>query len=388
MPLLLEKEKNNSSSSAFLEGLRAFFGRFDYIQIAAMLALLCYGVAFIYGTGQQVGGYAADAFWQRQLIWIGIGFMVWLLLSFLDYRILGPASLVSYPIAIVLLVYVLLAGIVVFGARRWLDFGGIRLQPSELAKLAVLTSAAWLLSLPGADINKFRWMIGLGALLAIPFLLILKQPDLGSALVLVPIVASIAFVAKLKWRYIILAVCITLAAVPIAYECMHDYQRDRIKIFLDPDSDPQNRGWNQLQAEMAVGSGGLLGKGFMQGTQNSLGFLPQTVSNTDFIISVIAEETGFVGTIGLTSMYLLLIFSALRTALAAPDDFGRYLCVGAAAVFFTHSVINIGMSIRLMPVTGLPLPLVSYGGTFMVAMMSYLGIIQSVYARRNERSSN
>ncbi len=385
--LLHDRDKGPSALAAAFEALKAFVLRFDWLQILPMAVLLCFGVMFIYGTGQQVGGYAADSFWKKQLQWIAIGLAIWAVLSFVDYRLLGPVAFVAYPLAIILLVYVLIGGVVVFGARRWLEFGGVRLQPSEVAKIAVLLATAWLLSIKGSDINKLSWLLAIGAIFIVPFLLVLKQPDLGSALVLVPIVCSICFVANLKWRYIILAMLLTAAAVPIAYECMHDYQRDRIKVFLDPDSDPQNRGWNQLQAEMAVGSGGLMGKGFMQGTQNSLGFLPQTVSNTDFIISVIAEETGFAGTLTITAMYLLLIFSALRAAMLAPDDFGRFLCVGGAAVFFTHSVINIGMSIRLMPVTGLPLPLVSYGGTFMLAMMSYLGIIQSVYARRHEKPS-
>ena len=154
-------------------------------------------------------------------------------------------------------------------------------------------------------------------------------------------------------------------------------------MFLNPGADPLNKGWNQMQSELAVGSGGLTGKGFMQGTQNQLGYLPQTVSNSDFIFSVIAEETGFAGSILLLAMYVLLMISIFRTALIAPDDFGRYLCAGIGAVLALHSIVNIGMSIRLMPVTGLPLPLVSYGGTFMLATLSCLGMVQSVYAKSN-----
>ena len=164
---------------------------------------------------------------------------------------------------------------------------------------------------------------------------------------------------------------------------LRPYHKARIHVFLKPDSDPLNKGWNQRQSELAVGSGGLTGKGFMQGTQNQLGYLPQTVSNSDFIFSVIAEETGFLGSALLLIMYTVLMISIFRTALIAPDDFGRYLCTGIGAVLALHSIVNIGMSVRLMPVTGLPLPLVSYGGTFMLATMSCLGIVQSVYARRN-----
>ena len=212
------------------------------------------------------------------------------------------------------------------------------------------------------------------------------QPDLGTALILLPVVGFTAFAARLKWRYLIILGAIALIILPAAYFSLKDYQRDRIMVFLDPERDPQNRGWNQLQAEMAIGSGGFTGKGFMQSTQNPMGYLPQTVSNSDFIFPVIAEETGFIGSLFVVLMFMLLLFSVLRTALLAADDFGRYLCVGVATVIFFHSVINIGMSIRLTPVTGLPLPLISYGGTFLVAMLVYLGIVHSIYVHREKRS--
>ena len=224
------------------------------------------------------------------------------------------------------------------------------------------------------------------AVVALPFILIKMQPDLGTALILIPVVGFTAFAARLKWRYLIILGAIALIILPAAYFSLKDYQRDRIMVFLDPERDPQNRGWNQLQAEMAIGSGGFTGKGFMQSTQNPMGYLPQTVSNSDFIFPVIAEETGFIGSLFVVLMFMLLLFSVLRTALLAADDFGRYLCVGVATVIFFHSVINIGMSIRLTPVTGLPLPLISYGGTFLVAMLVYLGIVHSIYVHREKRS--
>ena len=188
---------------------------------------------------------------------------------------------------------------------------------------------------------------------------------------------------RFRIRIILIGLLALAICAPVGYSMLRPYHKARIHVFLNPGSDPLNKGWNQMQSELAVGSGGLTGKGFMQGTQNQLGYLPQTVSNSDFIFSVIAEETGFVGSVLLLGMYALLMISIFRTALIASDDFGRYLCTGIGAVFALHTIVNIGMSIRLMPVTGLPLPLVSYGGTFMLATLSCLGMVQSVYANRS-----
>ncbi len=372
--------------------IRMFLGNVlhhvDFLQIIPMLILLAIGACFIYGVGQQVGGFAAATFWKRHLFYMGIGLTLWLVLSFVDYRWFGPASAVLYPLSVLLLVLVLIPGIGTkyFGARSWLEFGPVNFQPAEIAKLAVVLACAWILSMKGADVNRILWMLPVLMIAALPFVLIKMQPDLGSALLLLPIVGFTAFAARLKWRYLIILGVLALVVLPTAYFSLKDYQKDRIMVFLDPERDPQNRGWNQIQAEIAIGSGGLAGKGFMQSTQNPMGYLPQTVSNSDFIFPVIAEETGFLGSLLVVLMYMLLLFSILRTALLAADDFGRYLCVGIATVIFFHSVINIGMCIRLTPVTGLPLPLISYGGTFLVAVLVYLGIAHSIYVHREKNS--
>ncbi|MBO5803038.1 MAG: FtsW/RodA/SpoVE family cell cycle protein, partial [Lentisphaeria bacterium] len=223
-------------------------------------------------------------------------------------------------------------------------------------------------------------------LTAIPFLLIYKEPDLGTALVLLPIVGAILFSAHLKLRWILALLILLMATAPVLYMNLKPYQKERIYTFLNPESDPTDLGWNAVQANLAVGRGGVTGKGFMEGTHCSLGYLPRTVANSDFIFPVIAEETGFIGAFLLLMLYAVLMFSILRTAMLAPDDFGRYLCVGIGALLITHVAVNIGMCIQLLPITGLPLPLVSYGGSFMVSMMIYLGIIQSVYAHRKQDS--
>ncbi|OGV48232.1 MAG: rod shape-determining protein RodA [Lentisphaerae bacterium GWF2_52_8] len=360
--------------------LKETWRRADLLQIIPTLVLLCIGLLFIYSTGQQVGGNTPTAFFKKQLLFAGIGLCAWLFIALSDYRYLKHLSWLLYPFTLVLLVLVFFIGVKVYGARRWLDFGGIRLQPAELAKFAVLFLSATVLTIRGFDINKLSSILLLGLIGGVPFLLIMRQPDLGSSLVLLPLMASLILTARLRYKYIIIGLLFVMIAVPSAYPFLKDYQKERIMAFLDPDHDPKGSGWNQLQAELAVGSGGLWGKGYMQGTQNTLGFLPQTVSNTDFIFSVIAEETGFAGSLLVVSMYAMLVLSACRTAVFACDSFGRYIAIGIAAIFFTHSIINIGMSVRLMPVTGVPLPLISYGGTFLLSTMVALGILQSVYA--------
>lgn len=366
--------------------LKDFAGRFDWFQIVPMFLLLTIGALFIYGTGQQVGGIHAALIWKKQLLFMGIGIVIWFFLIFFDYRWLIPGTFVIYPISLVLLVAVLLFGTELYGAKRWLSIGGFSYQPSELAKLGVILAISFLLSRRKADINKPLWALGVIVLTAVPFLLIYKEPDLGTALVFLPIVGSILFAAHLKLRWILALVVLLLATAPILYMNLKPYQKERIHTFLNPESDPTDLGWNAVQANLAVGRGGVTGKGFMEGTHCSLGYLPRTVANSDFIFPVIAEETGFIGAFFLLTLYAVLMFSILRTAMLAPDDFGRYLCVGVGALLMTHVAVNIGMCIRLLPITGLPLPLVSYGGSFMVSMMIYLGIIQSVYANRKQES--
>lgn len=385
-PLESPGPENDSLWRSFSRSLQSFSARFDLFQVIPLLVLLAFGILFIHGTGHQVGGEHAEIFWKRQLLYAAAGLFFWFLLLFLDYRWLIPGIFLLYPLAITLLGIVLVAGTEHFNARRWLDFGPFSLQPSEIGKLAVIVGISWLLSLPQADINKLRWALPVLLLTAVPVFLIYREPDLGTSLVFLPVAGAICFAANLKLRWVAILFVLLAAAAPLSYLHLKDYQRNRIQAFLDPERDPLNRGWNAIQAELAVGRGGITGQGYMQGTHCSLGYLPKTVANSDFIFPVIAEETGFLGTSCLLLLYGVLLFSILRTALLAPDLFGRYLCVGIAALLVTHTVVNIGMCIRILPITGLPLPLVSYGGTFLVAMLVYLGIVQSVYAHRQRDS--
>ena len=375
--------------------IRRIAQRADFIQIIGFSCLITIGLLFIYGTGQQVG-YHATGFWIKQLQWVFVGLCCWLLLALVDYKVMMKLSWVFYFICIIMLIMVFFYGIKVYGARRWLAFGPMRIQPSEFAKIGVLLLLSRVMTFKWFNINRPTHLMLAGIVIGIPFVLILKEPALGSAMILVPISAGILFVSNFKWKYIIIGATtvLTLGTAEILNEyyqvkpILKQYQRERIEVFLHPEKDIKNRGWNQLQAKLAVGSGGMAGKGFMQGTQNTLGFLPQTVSNTDFIFSVIAEETGFLGVSMLVACYALLIISALRAAIVARDQFGRYIAAGTAGMIFMHSFVNMGMSIGIMPITGVPLPLVSYGGSFMMSSMIYLGLVQSIYARRQINGSS
>ena len=379
-------EPDTSASGVVRRFFEGLLYRTDWLMVLPMVILLVVGEVFVYGTGQQVGGFAAKTFWRRHLIYIAVGSSVWLTVSILDYSWSGLFSAVLYPFTVVLLVVVLFYGVKLFGARSWLEYGPVHFQPSELAKFALVVLCAWVLSMKKADVNHLLWLLLIVFLLGVPAYLTKLQPDLGTALTMVAPVAGMIFAAKLKWRYVIILLVAAAVVLPAGYHFLKPYQQERILVFLDPARDPQNRGWNQLQAEMAVGAGGFRGKGFMKGTHNLLGYLPQKVTNSDFIFPVIAEETGFLGACGVVLLYMLLLFSIFRTALLAPDEFGRYLCVGVAILLFFHIYVNIAMSIRMCPVTGLPLPLVSYGGTFLVTTMTYLGLVHSVYGHRERKS--
>ncbi len=383
----VRKEEREETNAQILRGaIGRFFARFDLMQIIPLALLLTIGMFFVYSTGQQVGGHHVELF-SRQCVYLAVGVALWFVFILVDYRWIGLFSVLFYPAVIAVLVLVLLFGPVRNNTRRWIDIGPVSLQPSELGKMAVLFAVAWLASLKRVNMNKI-WWIGLVLFLTgIPFILIYKEPDLGTAIVLIPLAAAILFAANLRWIYIVLILVCCAGLTPVAWMNMKTYQKERILTFLDPERDPYKRGWNAIQAEIAVGTGGMTGKGYRNGTHTTLGYLPKMVADSDFIFPVIAEETGFMGALSVILLYGLLLFSILRTALLAPDLFGRYLCVGIAAILMTHVFINIGMCIRLVPVTGLPLPFISYGGTFLVAMLCYLGIAQSVYAHRNDPSS-
>ncbi len=359
--------------------------RMDWIFIVHVLALVVAGILFIFSASSRQDDIQMTTLTQRQIVWSLSGLALLFVMTALDYRRAGRASYVFYAACLVLLVLVLLVGKKMYGATRWLNLFGIHVQPSEFAKLATILMLARFLGEPGRDLAHPKTLVVALALVAIPFVLILQQPDLGTASTLVPVALAMLYVAGMPVRYlVILAVAGALAAIP-GWFVLNDYQRDRLLVFFDPGRDPLGIGWNSIQSGIAVGSGGMAGKGYMMGTQNILGFLPRTVAPTDFIFSVIAEETGFIGSSVLLILFAVLMGGGIRAGLASRDKMGRLLAVGVVALLFFHIFVNMAMTVGLMPITGLPLPLVSYGGSFMLTTMAGLGFVQSVYVRRFRR---
>jgi len=380
--------------------------RLDWSLVAAMLALLGIGIAFIFSAGYGNPDPAAQSLFRKQLCWAVLGMLFFVMFAIIDYHRWTRTAWWLYAAGLILLalVFVPHIGLKIYGARRWLQLAGFRiLQPAELMKLAMIFLLARLFGWPGRNLRRGRLVIfGLVMVLA-PMALIIKQPDMGTALVFLPILAGIMWAAGVSGRrlaawaalgIVLIGSALALIIVPPKLgmdEHSHErlmrrigispYQRDRIAVFLDRDRDPLGAGWNKAQSQIAVGSGRLMGKGYLQGTQNLLGFLPRTVAPNDFIFSVIAEEKGFTGCVITLALFGVLLVALLRAAETAVDKMGRLLCVGIATMLFCHVFINIAMTIGLLPVTGIPLPLISYGGTFMISTMSALGIVQSVYIR-------
>jgi rod shape determining protein RodA len=318
--------------------------------------------------------------YQTQLYAIVIGLVAMVITLSVDYRAFTDKSHLIYVAMLALLVYVLLFGAVMMGARRWIPLKAVNLQPSEFAKVSV---ALVLAKFFGENRGAPTWSdlaIG-GGLTVLPFLLIAKEPDLGTAVTLLPIFLAIAYLAGMRMRILGLLLLSLLLAAPVAWKfAMNPYQKTRISSFLDPSQDAKGAGYQQIQARITVGSGGLSGKGFRQGTQGQLRFLP--VAHNDFIFSVLAEEQGFAGVIVTLGLYLFVILRALEAASLSKDRLGSYLVLGVLASFTFQVVYNITMSAGLAPVKGLTLPLMSYGGSSMIATLAGFGLVLNVRMRR------
>ena len=378
----------------------------DWLMNVAIVLLLITGIMFVYSSCYIDSELAVRPLYKKQILWAFIGSLGYFFFSVVDYRRLRKFSWMIYAAALVLLVTVIFIGKEMYGAKRWLMlFGenGIVIQPSEIAKISILILLGRKLSMPGENFVSWKPVLMILALVGLPIMLIMQQPDLGTSLVLLPMTLMMMFVANVPWKTIgtlaligITCISIVLGAVLLPEKLGADkvvqakvlrlvglkpYHKKRIDVFFNAEQDPLGAGWNKRQSEIAVGSGGLWGKGYLKGTQNILGFLPRSVAPNDFIFSVIAEEMGFIGSTIILLLYTTLIGCAIRTAFVAIDKFGRLLCIGVVAMLFTHVFINIAMTIGFMPITGLPLPLLSYGGSFMVVMMATLGIVQSVFIR-------
>jgi rod shape determining protein RodA len=378
--------------------------------------LATFGVFFIY-SAQMASGREQ---WEQQIVWLIAGAILYTATAFLDYRLWLRWSHWVYLFSLMVLLLVLVPGIGEtrgMGARRWLGIGAFSFQPSESAKLAVLIMTA--ATLTGAKIGTVRdslqTLIKLALAAGIPMVLILAEPDLGTALVLAPMVFAMLYISNLSSRFFTAAVGVFTLLVGLValdtwryatfladnnflkpqeargqYEArswlpLHDYQRERVLAFIAPDKiDPTGIGWNQHQSLISVGSGGLTGKGWTEGTQAKLGYLPRGIAHNDFIFSVIAEEKGFLGSITVIGLFGVVLWNGIRIAGLARDRFGALLALGVTVLIAVHIFVNIAMTIGLAPVTGIPLPFISYGGTFVLSCCFLQGLVQSVYRFRRD----
>jgi rod shape determining protein RodA len=359
--------------------LRRKKGWWSYTHLDAwmlfFLFLLCsFGLFVLYSASGQDVDYVI-----RQAVRIGAGFLVLVVLAQFSPRILIRWAPWVYAAGVILLLAVMFFGVGAKGAQRWIALPGFRFQPSEVMKLILpLMIACYIAgrSLP----PSFKHCIVSLVLIGLPTVLIMKQPDLGTSLLIAASGVFVMLFSGIRWRYILGALGVAAAALPGLWMVMKDYQRQRVLTFLDPESDPLGSGWNIIQSKTAIGSGGTWGKGWLGGTQSQLDFLPE--SHTDFIIAVIAEELGLFGVLLLLSLYILIIGRGLWMATRVPDSFGRLVAGSIVLTFFVYVFVNIGMVSGLLPVVGVPLPMISYGGTSIVTLMAGFGILMSVHSHK------
>lgn len=346
----------------------------DLPLLVGVLLLCAYGLLVLFSATDQDPGKV-----ERQMLRLVMAFGVMLVLAQVPPGVLRRWAAPLYLAGVLMLVAVLAVGDVGKGAQRWLDLGVLRFQPSELLKVAVPMMLAWFLS--GRPLPPNGWRILVGALLiAVPTLLIFKQPDLGTALLVTGSGVMVLFLAGMSWRLILTLGVLAASAAPVLWHLMRDYQRQRVLTFLDPTTDPLGAGYHIIQSQIAIGSGGLYGKGWFNGTQSHLEFLPERT--TDFIFAVLGEELGLTGALVLMAIYLFIILRGLRIASLAGDTFGRLLAGGLTLIFFVYVFVNTGMVSGLLPVVGVPLPLVSYGGTSLVTIMAGFGMIMSIHTHK------
>jgi len=342
--------------------------------LLAVLAVCAAGLVVLFSAAGEDVGVAL-----RQAVRVALGLVVLVTVAQVPPRVLRAVAPWLYAVGVLLLVAVALTGDIAMGAQRWLDLGFIRFQPSEIMKISVPLACAWFLHdrpLP----PSFGTLVALGIAIMVPVLLIAEQPDLGTALLVAAGGGLVVLLAGLQLRYILGLGALLGAAVPVAWHFLHDYQRQRVLTFLNPEEDPLGAGYHTIQSQIAIGSGGLFGKGYMNGSQAQLEFLPER--STDFIFAVIGEEWGLVGLAVLLFLYLLAIARGLYIAVQAQDTFSRLVAGALTLLFAVYMFVNAGMVAGLLPVVGVPLPLVSYGGTSMVTLMAGFGILMSIHSRR------
>ena len=346
-----------------------------------VLAIFIIGVLAIYSATQARNLPLAESYVGRQAVWMGIGLILLIVIVRISYQKFIDLAYIIYGLNVALLLLVLFLGHVRLGAQRWFAIGGFAFQPSELMKLSLILALSAYVGQKKGAMKDLTSLIAPCLILGVPFVLVVLQPDLGTALLLIPIFLSILLIGGARIKYIMWMIGIGILGMPVFWHGLREYQRQRLMVFINPNVDPLGAGYTIIQSKIAIGSGGILGKGWLNGTQNQLNFLPER--HTDFIFSVIGEEWGFFGALALILLYYMIIQRAFTIAGNTSDRYGQCIATGVAVLLAMQVIINLSMTIGLMPVVGIPLPLVSYGGSSLLATMVAVGLLLNVGMRRS-----
>ena len=350
----------------------------DWPLLLITLLICAVGVLQIYSATRDT--IWQDAWW-KQILYVFAGLLLMWIIMLVDYHTMLHHVSVMYVLSVLALAGTYLIGKTVFGSRRWIPLaGGFHLQVSEFVKLVIILLVARYLTELKKDELELKEMLKLAGLVVIPTVLVLKQPDLGTSLTYLAVLVMGAFLAGLRWKYIAVIAVVTVLVLPVTYSFLKPYQKARLVSFMDPERDPQGTGYQLIQSQIAVGAGGMFGKGPLKGTQTQLRFLP--VPHTDFIFSAFSEEHGFVGVIMVLELFFVMIMRIVQNAQTAPDRAGMYICMGVAALLLFHMLVNVGMVVGRMPVTGIPLPFMSAGGSSLWSNFLALGLVNNVRLRR------
>lgn len=362
---------------------RRLLRNLDFVVIIVTAIIILISLLII-GSATHVNSPSEDRYWyvQRQGIFALVNVVIVFIMLHFDYKSLQRFGPLLYGLNLLILLAVMFVGQSALGAQRWIQIGPISIQPSEFSKLILIISLASLLDRKTGKLNSFREILPVFIYVGIPFLLVLKQPDLGTSLVFLAILFGMVFVAGIGTRYLFMIFSAGAAFLPIFWHFLKDYQKMRLTVFIDPNVDPLGSGYHIIQSKIAIGSGMLFGKGLFEGTQSQLNFLPE--NHTDFIFAVIGEELGFIGAVIVLLLYFILLYRGIKIAGVAKDNFGTLLATGIVAMLTFHILVNVGMTAGIMPVTGIPLPLMSYGVSALTTNMVSIGILLNIYMRRQK----
>lgn len=362
---------------------RRLLKNLDFVVIV-VTALLIITSLIIIGSATHINNPSEDRYWyvQRQGLFAIANIIIIVIMLNMDYKVLSKYANFLYWTNLTMLLAVMFVGTSALGAQRWIQIGPISLQPSEFSKLIMIICLASMLEKRIGQLNTFREIIPVFIYVGIPFLLVLKQPDLGTSLVFLAILFGMIFIAGISIRHLMMIFGAGIAIMPIFWHFLKDYQKQRLTVFIDPNVDPLGSGYHIIQSKIAIGSGMLFGKGLFSGTQSQLNFLPE--NHTDFIFAVIGEELGFIGSAIILILYLILLYRGVKIAASAKDNFGTLLATGITSMLTFHVLVNVGMTAGIMPVTGIPLPLMSYGVSALTTNLVSIGILLNIYMRRQK----